>query len=106
MKAAPETAAPRKPEPVQLSVSRGPVPGGLPAEAAAWVAAEVAQQQEHYQRIAAELAAREAERERECLAFFARITGPRGYSVHAGNRRTLAPEELPARPDRPWRVLW
>ena len=35
-----------------------------------------------------------------------RITGPRGFSVHAGTRRTIPKNEIPERPDRPWRLVW
>ena len=68
--------------------------------------AEARDQLARYRRIAAEMAALAPLRERWVREFFERITGPRGFSVHAGTRRTIRPEELPERPARPWRVVW
>jgi hypothetical protein len=92
-------------EPIQLSFSRGPVQHEVPPEAQAWIEDEAKIQLGHYRRICREQEALEPHREEWCAEFFERITGPRGFSVHAGNRRTIKPEEMPIRPNRRWRVV-
>jgi len=98
-------AVTRKPEPHILSWSRGPV-AELPAAAAAWIEAEAAEQLRHYRRIYREQERLAPLRDGWVKEFFARITGPRGFSVHAGTRRTIPKKEIPKRPRRPWRVVW
>lgn len=94
-----------RPEPHILSWSRGPV-DELPAAAAEWIAAEAAEQLRHYRRIYREQERLAPLRDGWVKEFFARITGPRGFSVHAGTRRTIPKGEIPRRPKRPWRVVW
>lgn len=91
-------------EPTIRSVSRGPV--DLSDDVRAWIDEEDRVQMEHYRRIAREQEALGPERDVWVREFFERITGPRGFSVHAGTRRTIPRDEIPERPDRPWRVVW
>ncbi len=93
-------------EPFIRSFSRGPATHDVPPEVTAWIAEEDRAQMGHYRRIGAEIAALTPLRDRWVEEFFERITGPRGYSVHAGTRRTIPKDEIPARPDRPWRLVW
>lgn len=94
------------PEPAILSFSRGPAAGEMPPEVEEWIETTAAEQREHYRRIYREVEALAGERERWVEAFFERISGPRGFSVHAGTRRTIPKDEIPERPDRPWRLVW
>ena len=94
------------PQPVVRSWSRGPVDHDVPEEVAAWIAREDEDQMGHYQRIYQEMERLAPSRDRWIAEFFERISGPRGYSVHAGQRRTIPEDEIPQRPDRPWRVVW
>lgn len=93
-------------EPVVTSVSRGAPASPIPPAVQAWIDEEARAQLARYRRIAREMAALAPQRERWVKEFFERITGPRGFSVHAGVRRTIPVEELPPRPQRPWRVIW
>jgi len=105
-----KTAAPKGriviEDPVEFSFSRGPVEHEVPASVERWIAAETAVQEKHYRRIYREVARLAPLRDRWVKEFFRRITGPRGYSIHAGTRRTLAKKEIPRRPRRPWRLSW
>lgn len=94
------------PEPTITCVGRGPVGGSIPPAVQAWIDREAADQLRRYGRIAAEMETLAPARERWVREFYERITGPRGFSVHAGQRRTIAAGELPERPRRPWRVVW
>ncbi len=100
------TSASGEAVPFIRSFSRGPAAHDVPAEVQAWIEEEDRIQMEHYQRIYRETEELAPLRDRWVEEFFERITGPRGYSVHAGTRRTIAKEEIPERPDRPWRVVW
>lgn len=93
-------------EPVVTSVGRGAPASPIPPAVRAWIDEEARLQLARYRRIAREMAALAPQRERWVKEFFERITGPRGFSVHAGVRRTIPVEELPPRPPRPWRVIW
>ena len=93
-------------EPYILSYSRGPVDREVPARVAEWIRAESAYQDRTYQKIAREVARLAPLRDAWVKEFFQRITGPRGYSVHAGTRRTIAKKDLPKRPRSPWRLTW
>lgn len=93
-------------EPAVRSFSRGPATHQVPPEVAAWIAEEDRAQMGHYRRIYQEIAELAPLRDVWVEEFFERITGPRGYSVHAGNRRTIPEDRIPARPDRPWRLVW
>lgn len=94
------------PEPYITCVGRGAPVHPVPPRVQAWIDAETRDQLARYRRIAAEMAALAPLRERWLREFFERITGPRGFSIHAGSRRTIRPDELPERPARPWRVVW
>ena len=94
------------PEPYIRSFSRGPVDHEVPAEVQAWIDREDEIQMGHYRRIYQEIERLGPYRDEWVEEFFTRISGPRGFSVHAGQRRTIPEEEIPQRPDRPWRVVW
>ena len=94
------------PAPEILSFSRGPVPHPVPPRVRAWIEAESKSQLGHYRRIAREAERLEPDRKQWVKEFFRRITGPRGYSVHAGTRRTIPKSDIPRKPRRPWRVVW
>ena len=93
-------------EPYIRSFSRGPANHEVPSEVESWIAEEDRAQMGHYRRIYQEVAELAPLRDRWVEEFFERITGPRGYSVHAGTRRTIPEDQIPARPDRPWRLVW
>ncbi len=93
-------------EPYIRSFSRGPAQHEVPPEVATWIAEEDRAQMGHYRRIYKEIACLAPHRDVWVEEFFERITGPRGYSVHAGTRRTIPEDQIPARPDRPWRLVW
>ncbi len=93
-------------EPAVRSFSRGPAKHDVPPEVTAWIESEDRAQMGHYRRIFKEVAELAPLRDRWAEEFFERITGPRGYSVHAGTRRTISEDQIPARPDRPWRLVW
>jgi hypothetical protein len=77
-----------------------------PADAVkAWVQREVREQERRYRRIVAEMEALAPLRERWIEEFYERIQ-TRGYSVHAGIRRRIRPEEIPPRPRRKLRVVY
>jgi hypothetical protein len=94
------------PEPYILSFSRGPAPGPVPRKVKAWIEAESKQQMTFYRRIYREMERLAPDRARWVKEFYQRISGPRGFSVHAGTRRTIPKNEIPKKPRRPWRVLW
>lgn len=94
------------PEPTITCVGRGAPKEPIPRAVQAWIDEEVKQQLRYYRQISREMEALAPQRERWVAEFFERITGPRGFSVHAGARRTIPREELPERPRRPWRVVW
>ena len=75
----------RQPEPFILSHGRGPVePAKLvPAGARAWIESESKGQLGHYRRIFREQERLAPSRRKWVAEFFERITGPRGFSVHA-----------------------
>lgn len=87
-------------------VGRGAPAEPIPPAVQAWIDEDARQQLRHYRTIAREMAELAPERERWVKEFFERICGPRGFSVHAGTRRTIPRDELPPRPRRPWRVIW
>jgi hypothetical protein len=94
------------PEPYILSVSRGPAPGTVPRKVKAWIEEESRQQMTFYRRIYREMERLAPDRSRWVKEFYQRISGPRGFSVHAGTRRTIPKNEIPKKPRRPWRVVW
>ena len=71
----------------------------------AWIAQELREQDERYQKIYAEMEDLAPQREDWIQAFFERIQ-TRGFSLHAGIRRKVKPEELPKRPKRKLRVVF
>ena len=94
------------PEPYILSFSRGPAGHEVPAEVQAWIEEEACAQMGHYRRIYQEVERLAPERDRWVEGFFERISGPRGFSVHAGTRKTIPQDQIPERPDRVWRLVW
>jgi len=106
MKARAPKAKAAQPGPEKFCVGRGPTTQPMTPAVKAWIRRESARQLSNYQSIAKEIADLAPMRERWAKEFYERITGPRGFSVHAGQRRTIQQSELPARPKRPWRVLW
>jgi hypothetical protein len=95
----------KTPEPTIWSHGHGPVEGVSPA-VRKWIEAESRTQLKHYRRICREQLALTEKRDQWVKEFFQRITGSRGFSVHAGTRRTIAKQEIPKRTRRPWRVVW
>lgn len=93
-------------EPYIRSFSRGPASHEVPAEVQDWIAEEDSIQMGHYRRIYKEVAELAPLRDVWVEEFFERISGPRGFSVHAGTRRTIPKDQIPERPDRPWRLVW
>lgn len=93
-----------KPEPVVYSYSRGPV--DMPKKVQAWLQQEVADQNKRYRKIYKEIDELEPQRNQWAKEFFQRISGPRGFSVDGGTRRTIKKSELPKKPRRYWRVVW
>lgn len=93
-------------EPYIRSFSRGPAQHEVPADVQAWIEEEDQAQMQHYRRIYKEIAELAPHRDVWVEEFFERISGPRGFSVHAGTRRTISKDQIPARPDRPWRLVW
>ncbi len=94
------------PVPSITCYGRGRPAAPIPARVQAWIDEEARDQLRRYRTLVREVDALAPMREQWVAEFFARITGPRGFSVHAGTRRTIRPEELPQRPNRPWRVVW
>ncbi len=94
------------PDPFILSVSRGPLEEEVPAPVQAWIEREAAEQMARYRRIARQMEKLEPLRREWTADFFRRISGPRGFSVHAGTRKTIPRGQIPRRPRRPWRVIW
>jgi hypothetical protein len=72
----------------------------------AWIDEESRQQMTFYRRISREMERLAPDRARWVREFYRRISGPRGFSVHAGTRRTIPRSEIPKEPRRPWRVVW
>ncbi|MER3426663.1 MAG: hypothetical protein C4334_00985 [Pyrinomonas sp.] len=72
---------------------------------AQWKEEERRAQAERYKRIVADMEALAPERDRWVEEFFERIQ-TRGWSFHAGMRRRIPRDQIPKRPDRPWRVVW
>ena len=89
-----------------LSFSRGPVEGGVPKKVQEWIEAESRDQDRHYRRIFRQVEKLAPLREGWAKDFLKRISGPRGFSVHAGTRKTIAKKDIPKKPRRPWRVVW
>lgn len=75
------------------------------ATISSWMKEEGREQKERYKKIVAEMDAIEPERERWIAEFQERIQ-TRGFSVHAGIRRQIKPEELYPRPKRKLKVVW
>ena len=71
----------------------------------AWLAREIADQEKRYRRIVRDMDALEKRRRRWILEFYERIQ-TRGYSVHAGARRLVKPEEIPPLPKGKIRVVF
>lgn len=74
-------------------------------EAQRWLRAEIADQKKRYRKILAEQDALAPKREKWVAAFLQRIQ-TKGFNVHADIRRVIAPEEIPAKPRRKFRVIF
>jgi hypothetical protein len=94
------------PPPLKFDQGRGPSTIPIPPEVKRWIAQEARAQRARYDQIGREMAKLAPLRDQWAREFYERITGPRGFSVHAGQRRTIRQDEIAARPKRPWRVLW
>ena len=79
----------------------------MSAEAREWLEAETAAQQRRYEGIVAEQEALTPDRER-WYAEFLEIVSTRGFNVTGDQRRVIAEDELPEKPDRPdaMKVVW
>jgi hypothetical protein len=79
----------------------------MSAEAREWLEQESAAQQRRYDAIVAEQEALTPERER-WYAEFLEIVSTRGFNVTGDQRRVIAEDELPEKPDRPdaMKVVW
>jgi len=75
------------------------------AEAEKWISDEGAEQEERYNKIVKEMDDLSEERDVWVEKFFGRIQ-TRGFNVHYDNRRQIPDEELPKRPDRPFKVVF
>ena len=75
-------------------------------EAEKWLAAEIAEQRERYEKIAKEMNIDLAEqREVWIREFYERITTT-GFNVHADMKKIIKKEELFAKPDREFKVVF
>ena len=75
------------------------------AEADKWIRDESAEQEERYAKIVKEMDDLSEERDVWVEKFFERIQ-TRGFNVHYDNRRAIPDDELPKRPDRPFKVVF
>ncbi|WP_446830905.1 hypothetical protein [Candidatus Foliamicus sp.] len=75
------------------------------AEAEQWIRDESAEQEKRYETIVKEMDDLSEERDEWVEKFFERIQ-TRGFNVHYDNRRAIPAEELPKRPDRPFKVVF
>lgn len=73
------------PGPEKFCFGRGPTTEPMPPAVKAWIRRETAQQLSSYYAIAKEIAGLAPMRDQWAREFDERITGPRGFSVHAGN---------------------
>ena len=76
-------------------------------EAEAWLVEETTAQEARYAAIVAEQEALTPEREK-WYAEFLDIVQTKGFNVTGDQRRVIAPEEVPEKPDRPdaMKVVW
>jgi hypothetical protein len=70
-----------------------------------WIRDEGAEQEARYRQIVKEMDDLSEERDVWVEKFFERIQ-TRGFNVHYDNRRAIPAEELPKRPDRPFKVVF
>ena len=75
------------------------------AEARQWIRDEGAEQEKRFQQIVKDMDDLAEERDVWVENFFKRIQ-TRGFNVHYDNRRQIPDEELPERPDRPFKVVF
>ena len=75
------------------------------AEAEQWIRDEAAEQDKRYAQIIQEMDDLSEERDVWVEKFFERIQ-TRGFNVHYDNRRQIPDDELPTRPDRPFKVVF
>lgn len=74
-------------------------------EVEAWIRRELAEQKTRYRKIVAEQDSISAKRDRWINEFLERIQTS-GYYVHYDQRRKIAPEEIPTKPKRKFRVVF
>jgi len=74
-------------------------------EAQQWIRDESAEQEKRYQQIVKEMDDLSEERDVWVEKFFERIQ-TRGFNVHYNNRRQIPDDEIPTRPDRPFKVVF
>jgi hypothetical protein len=70
-----------------------------------WLAAEIRDQEANYKKIVKAVDDLEPKRLQWFREFYERIQW-RGFSVHAGTRRKIKPEEIPAISKKKIRVVW
>jgi hypothetical protein len=70
-----------------------------------WLREEVARQRKRYRQIVAQQDRLASKRDRWIADFLQRIQR-RGYNVHSDQLRKIAPEEIPSRPKRRFRVVF
>ncbi len=70
-----------------------------------WLQENLAEQQLRYQRIAREMERMGPDREAWIAAFLERIQ-TRGFNYNCDALRPIAREELPVKPDRPFKVVF
>ena len=75
------------------------------AKAEQWIRDEAAEQEKRYAQIVQDMDDLSEERDVWVEKFFERIQ-TRGFNVHYDNRRAIPADELPERPDRPFKVVF
>ena len=75
------------------------------AQVRAWLMQEIKEQEERYKKIVKSMDALSERRQRWVQEFYQRIQ-TRGFSVHAGIRRKIKPEEIPPLPKQKIRVVY
>ncbi len=70
-----------------------------------WLRKEIAEQKKRYKKIVAEQDALSPKRDKWIAEFLHRIQ-TRGYHVHFNQMRKIAPEEIPTKPKRKFKVVF
>jgi len=74
-------------------------------EAEAWLAENIAEQRSRYDAIAQEMDELAPTRA-NWYAEFLQIMETKGFSFNGDQRRVIAKEDIPQKPDRPDKVIW